>query len=132
MTAVRIMRWVGGLAGLGALALGLTIWFAGIDLRNFHMLFGLLVTLTLLTLGILGVLTSGMRVLGAVSIVYAVIVPIFGVTQFGLLVGNLHWLIQTAHMLVGLGALALMGTLSARYLGIKQATKTTMSSQPTG
>jgi hypothetical protein len=87
-----------------------------------HMLFGLIVALSLLILGIVGVFTGGMRLLGAIGIVYALLVPVFGVTQATLLVGSLHWLIQTAHLLVGLGALALIGVLSIRYLRLKQMT----------
>jgi len=33
----------------------------------------------------------------------------------------MHWLIQIAHMLVGIGGLALMGIISARYLRLKQS-----------
>ncbi len=36
------------------------------------------------------------------------IVPAFGLTQDMIFVGNLHWLIQTAHLLVGIGAMAPM------------------------
>jgi hypothetical protein len=119
---VRIIQWIGGIAGLGALTLGLLFWIAQIDLRNVHMLFGLIVALSLLVLGIVGVFTRGMRVLGVVAIVYALIVPVFGLTQATLLVGSLHWLIQTAHLLVGLGALALIGILGTRYIRFKQET----------
>ncbi len=122
MSIVRIIQWIGGIAGLGALTLGLLFWIAHIDLRNVHMLFGLIVALSLLVLGIVGVFTRGMRVLGVVVIVYALIVPVFGLTQATLLVGSLHWLIQTAHLLVGLGALALIGILSTRYIRLKQET----------
>ncbi|MFL5628030.1 MAG: hypothetical protein ACJ788_20825, partial [Ktedonobacteraceae bacterium] len=118
----RIIQWIGGIAGLGALTLGLLFWIANIDLRNVHMLFGLIVALSLLVLGIVGVFTRGMRVLGVVAIVYALIVPVFGLTQATLLVGSLHWLIQTAHLLVGLGALALIGILGTRYIRFKQET----------
>ncbi len=119
---VRIIQWIGGIAGLGALTLGLLFWIAQIDLRNVHMLFGLIVALSLLVLGIVGVFTRGMRILGVVAIVYALIVPVFGLTQVTLLVGSLHWLIQTAHLLVGLGALALIGILGTRYIRLKQET----------
>ena len=119
---VRIIQWIGGIAGLGALTLGLLFWIAQIDLRNVHMLFGLIVALSLLVLGIVGVFTRGMRILGVVAIVYALIVPVFGLTQATLLVGSLHWLIQTAHLLVGLGALALIGILGTRYIRLKQET----------
>ena len=121
MTTVRIIQWVAGLAGLAALVLGLLIWFANIDFINIHMLLGLIVALSLLVLGIIAVFTRGLRVLGAVGIVYALIVPAFGLTQSTMLIGSLHWLIQTAHLLVGLGALALIGIIGARYLRLKTA-----------
>jgi hypothetical protein len=120
--AVRIIRVIAGVAGLGALTLGLLFWIVNMNFIGLHMLFGLIVALSLLILGIVGVFTGGMRLLGAIGIVYALIVPVFGVTQATLLVGSLHWLIQTAHLLVGLGALALIGVLSIRYLRLKQVT----------
>ena len=122
MTAVRIIRGIAGVAGLGALTLGLLYWIAQMNFISLHMLFGLTVALSLLILGIVGVFTRGMRLLGAIGIVYAFIVPAFGLTQATLLVGSLHWLIQTAHLLVGLGALAFIGALSTRYLRIKRVT----------
>ena len=122
MIAVRIIRVIAGIAGLGALTLGLLFWIANMNFISIHMLLGLTVALSLLTLGIVGVFTRGMRLLGAIGIVYALIVPVFGLTQATLLVGSLHWLIQTAHLLVGLGALALIAVLSIRYLRLKQVT----------
>lgn len=120
MIAVRIIQWVAGLAGLGALALGLLFWIAQIDLINIHMLLGLTVALALLVLSIVMVATRGTRLLGAVGIVYAFILPVFGLTQSGILIGSLHWLIQAAHLLVGLGALALAGVMTTRYMRLKR------------
>ena len=122
MIAVRIIRVIAGIAGLGALTLGLLFWIVNMNFIGLHMLFGLIVALSLLILGIVGVFTGGMRLLAVIGIVYALFVPVFGVTQATLLVGSLHWLIQTAHLLVGLGALALIGVLSIRYLRLKQMT----------
>jgi hypothetical protein len=120
MIAVRIIQWVAGLAGLGALALGLLFWIAQVDDINIHMLFGLTVALALLVLSIVMVATRGMRLLGAVGIVYAFILPVFGLTQSGILIGSLHWLIQAAHLLVGLGALALAGVMTTRCMRLKR------------
>ncbi len=120
MIAVRIIQWVAGLAGLGALALGLLFWVAQVDDINIHMLFGLTVALALLVLSIVMVATRGTRLLGAVGIVYALILPVFGLTQSGILIGSLHWLIQAAHLLVGLGALALAGIMGTRYIRLKR------------
>jgi hypothetical protein len=83
------------------------------------MVFGLIVALTLLMLSIIAVFTTGIRLLVAVIGINAPLVPIFGLAPFTLLVVNLHWLIQTAHLLVGLGALALLGTISVRYLCLR-------------
>jgi hypothetical protein len=124
MMVVRIIRGIAGVAGLGALTLGLLYWIAQMNFISMHMLFGLIVALSLLILGIVAVFTRGMRLLGAIGIVYALIVPAFGLTQAALFVGSLHWLIQTAHLLVGLGALAFIGVISTRYLRLKRlATK---------
>ena len=119
MTA-RILQIIVGIAGLCALVLGLFIWIANTDLTDIHMLFGLLVTLGLLVMSIIALAARGLRIWGLVGIVYAVIVLIFGETQSTMLVGNLHWLIQTLHTLVGIGAIVLAGALGARYRSLKR------------
>lgn len=120
MTVVRIIQWIAGIAGLGALTLGLLFWIAQIDLLNIHMLLGLTVALALLVLSIVMVATRGLRLLGAIGIVYAFILPVFGLTQSGILIGSTHWLIQVLHLLVGLGALALAGIMGTRYIRLKR------------
>lgn len=121
MRTARIIQIIIGIAGLGALSLGLLIWLAQINLISIHMLFGLVVALALLVASILALTTRGMRPWGIVGIIYALFVPVFGLTQSGMLVGNLHWLIRIAHMLVGIGAMALAGLMSARYAALKQS-----------
>jgi hypothetical protein len=129
MTA-RILQIIVGLAGLCALVLGLVIWIANIDLTDIHMFFGLLVTLGLLVMSIIALTARGLRIWSMVGIVYAIILLIFGELQFNLLVGNLHWLIQTLHLLVGIGAIVLTGALGARYRTLKRgAAKPGASSQ---
>jgi len=120
MTVVRVIQWIAGIAGLGALVLGLLFWIAQVDLINIHMLLGLTVALALLVLSIVMVATRGMRLLGAVGIVYALLLPVFGLTQSEILIGSMHWLIQAAHLLVGVGALALAGIMATRYIRLKQ------------
>ena len=119
MTA-RILQIVVGIAGLCALVLGLFIWIANIDLTDIHMLFGLLVTLGLLVISLIALTARGLRIWGMVGIVYAIIAPIFGELQSNMLVGNLHWLIQTLHTLVGIGAIVLTGLIGARYMTLKR------------
>jgi hypothetical protein len=120
MLAVRILTWIARIAWLGAIILGLLFWITGIDLISLHMLFGLTLGLAMIVLGIVLLFRSGVRLLGIAGIVYAIILPTFGLTQTRLLVGNLHWLIQAAHLLVGIGAIALVQVMSTRYEGIKE------------
>jgi hypothetical protein len=42
-------------------------------------------------------------------------VPAFGLTQTLILVGALHWVIQAAHLLVGIGAMVLAQRIEKRY-----------------
>src|ERR1051326_493413 len=124
MLFVGIVRWIGQIAGLGALTLGLLFWIANIDLIGIHMLLGITVALSLLLLGLMALSQKGMRLLGAVGVIYAFLVPAFGLTQARILVSGAHWVVQAAHLLVGIGALALIGTMSRRYQRHKRAMDT--------
>ena len=119
MNAARFLQIIASISALVAVSLGMGT-YTHADFTNIHMLFGLLVTLALLILAVMAVFTSGLRRLGAIGIVYALIVPIFGVTQQMILVGDLHWLIEAAHLLVGFGAIAFIVTISTRFTGRKQ------------
>jgi hypothetical protein len=121
MNAARLLQIIASISALVAVSLGMGT-YTHADFTNIHMLFGLIVALALLILAVMAVFTSGLRRLGAIGIVYALIVPIFGVTQQMILVGNLHWLIEAAHLLVGFGAVGFIGTISARFMRRKQST----------
>jgi hypothetical protein len=84
------------------------------------MLFGVVVTLALLIAGIVAVFTRELRVLGAIAVVLAPIVPVFGMTQMQILVGDFHWLIRVAHLLVGAAAVSLTVRICGQYLEIKK------------
>ncbi|GCE30534.1 hypothetical protein KDA_60180 [Dictyobacter alpinus] len=118
----RIIQIIVGIAGLAALTLGLLYWIANINLANIHMLFGLLVAITLLVMSSIAVSTRALRLQGIIGIIYALLVPVFGLTQSTILPGSLHWLIQTAHMLVGIGAMLFTGWMATRYKVLKQPT----------
>ncbi len=118
---IRTIQIIVGIAGLGALTLGLLFWIANIELISIHMLFGLIVALSLLIISFVALFTRDMRIWGIAGIIYALFLPAFGLTQSSILTGNLHWIIQTLHMLVGLGAVVLAGRISLRYTQIKSA-----------
>jgi hypothetical protein len=128
MTAVRIINWIARIAGVVTLLLGLTFWVTGLNsIPGIHMLFGITFTLSFLILSIIMIFARGVRPLGVVGIIYALIIPVFGVTQAGLLVGDLHWLIRLAHMLVGIGAMMVIQTIYTRYQLLKQPAQQTVT-----
>ena len=120
MNGTRLLQIIATVSALVAVTLGLGT-YTHANFTNIHMLFGLIVALALLILAVMAVFTSGSRRLGTIGIVYALIVPIFGVTQQMILVGDLHWLVETAHLVVGFGALALIGAIGERFTRRKAA-----------
>src|SRR5215467_3435830 len=121
MRVMTVFDWIIRLAGTGALVLGLLIWTLNLDVVSIHMLFGLLVALSLLLISLLSAFTRELRIVGIIGIVYAFIVPLLGLNQETLLTGSLHWLIEALHLLVGIGALAFAGVLSMRYRRVRLA-----------
>lgn len=115
MRAVHIISWIARLAFMATLVLGLLFWIFHISFISVHMLLGLTGALALLVLGVVATFTPGIRPLGIGTVLYAFVLPTFGLTQSQILLGNLHWLIQTAHLLVGIGAMAVAQQLDKRY-----------------
>lgn len=115
MNLARPLRIVASLAALIAVALGMGT-YTHANFTDIHMLFGLIVALALLILSVMATFARGTWRLGAIGIAYALLMPIFGVTQQTILQGSLHWLVETAHLAVGFGAVAFIGALSARLM----------------
>ena len=58
--------------------------------------------------------------LTALAFVWGLVVVILGLTQTQILPGNLHWLIEVLHLVLGLGAIGLGEGLSARIKRLQQ------------
>jgi len=97
-----------------------------------HMGFGSIGVLGLLILGAVAVFTRGSRQLGAVSMIYALAVPAFGLSQplLQMLTSSWFWLIQLAHLLVGVGAMMLALRIGKRYEPLKLKKQGMTSAQP--
>jgi len=134
MKAVRLISLIARVTLMVTLGLGLLYWIAQlfvwsgllvllaqIGFPNIHEWFGTIGVLGLLILGGVAVWTRGCRLLGVVGIIYALLVPAFGMTQTLILVGNLHWLIRAAHLLVGIGAMVLTQVIERRYGCLRKA-----------
>lgn len=113
MNIARPIQIIATISALVAVAFGMGT-YTHANFTNIHILFGLIVALALLILSVIAVFTNGLRRLGVIGIVLALIVPILGLKQQLILPGSLHWLIETLHLAVGFGALAFIGVISGR------------------
>lgn len=119
--AIRGLQWLSRLVGACELTLGLVIWFVGLSSVSLHILLGSVMALILLIVGAIALPVKEARVLGIIGILYAFILPGFGMVQMSLLIGPLHWLVQVLHLLIGVGAIAVVHLIGARYLKLKKA-----------
>ena len=123
---VRITVMVLRVSALLALILGITFWFNNSDsIVPFHMLLGIIVTLSLWILGFaIGMTRGGNWGLAAGAFVLGLIMIALGLTQAGILPHSpLHWIIQVVHLLLGLSAIGLGEVIGGRYRRLAPATQ---------
>jgi hypothetical protein len=115
MTAVGGIQIVTRASGLAQLALGLLFWTGNaLALIPIHMLNGLLFVLLLELQAALAAWAGVSWRLVLFAVVWGVVVPVLGVTQTQLLPGGWHWVVQVAHLAVGLVAMGLAERLGLR------------------
>ncbi len=108
------------IAGAIMIILGLLFWTDNAEfLIPLHMTIGLVLVLALWTLSIIAALSGVNPGLIALVVVWSLVMPALGLTQQRLLPGSAHWLIQTLHLLVGIGALALGEQLARRIMAAR-------------
>jgi hypothetical protein len=145
MRVVHIISLIARIALMITMVLGLLFWIAQvfawsallvflaqIGFPSIHEVFGTIGVLGLFILGGMAVFTKGSRWTGVGSILYAFLVPAFGMTQTMILVGNLHWLIQAAHLLAGIGAMYLVLGIEKRYQRLRLSDRHVASASPHG
>jgi hypothetical protein len=101
--------------GVVQIVLGLLFWFGvARGLIDLHMLFGILIVLLLWVLAVLAAAARAGVALPLVGFAVGAVTVWLGLTQTSLLPGDAHWVVQVAHLLVGLAALGLADALGAR------------------
>ena len=112
---VPIARALLSLLGLTLIVLGVLFWTGrALALLPLHMLLGLLFVVCLWVLVGAALYARSSRGLALVVFLWSLIVPSLGMAQLRLLPGSLHWVIQSAHLLVGLIAMGLGHALARR------------------
>ena len=116
-TATIICRLLVRVCGLIQISLGLLFWTGnGLGLVPTHMLSGLLLVLSFLTLAVLGAVAGLSKGRVALAIAWGILTVVLGVTQTGILPGSFHWIVQVIHLLVGIAAIAQAEALAAGIL----------------
>jgi len=114
-TAAIVLQMLVRIIGSILIVLGVLFWTGNATaLIPIHMLLGITLVLLLWTLAILGAVAGVSRGFVALALAWGLIVPILGLSQFQLLPGSMHWIIQVLHLLVGLGAIGLADSLARR------------------
>lgn len=112
---MRIASMILRIAGVIALILGVLLWFGVGILDSIHMLFGLLVVLSIWAIGFFMMRVKGGISLAVADFVIGLLVLLIGLNQRAWLSGSSHWIIQVIHLLLGLAAIALGEISNGRY-----------------
>jgi hypothetical protein len=117
-TITTVAQMLVRLCGVVLIILGLLFWTSNaLLLIPVHILFGIVLVLSLWTLAILAARAGLPPALVAPAVVWGVIVLLLGLTQDQLLPGSAHVVIKVLHLLVGLGAIGLAERLARGIKG---------------
>ena len=121
----NVLRILVSAIGAIMIVLGLLFWTGNaFALLPLHMLLGVTLVLMLWVIAVMALVARVNPALALVALIWGLIVPILGITQFQLLPGSLHWVIQALHLFVGLTAIALANILArqiARASAVRQS-----------
>ena len=113
---IRIATNIVRIGVLIEIVLGILFWTGNADkLQIVHIAIGILVVLSLWTLGIAQGLRGGSFGLALATFVVGFLLVLVGLFQTRWLIGSNHWIIQVIHLLLGLSAIGLAEMINGRY-----------------
>ena len=112
----RAAQWTLRVTGPVLVALGTAFWAGrAVSLRPAHMLVGMVFDLAFASLVVLAAL-RGMRAAAVFAgLALALAIPLFGVVQARILLGSMHWVVRSTHLVFGLMAM-FAGNRLARFV----------------
>jgi hypothetical protein len=114
VNALNAAGWTVRVTGLFLIALGLLLWVdAAAGLRSIHMLIGVILVVALVAAAAFTLRAGAKPILPVVAVAWGFLTIAFGLTQAQILTGDLHLVVQVAHLLVGLVAIGLGEALMA-------------------
>lgn len=116
----KAAQWTIRLTGPFQVAGGIAFWSGRLlSLRQMHMFVGVVFDLAFLSLIVLAALGGRHRVALLGGLMLALAIPVFGIMQARILPGPEHWVVRSAHLLLGLIAMVVASRL-ARYVDIRR------------
>lgn len=113
---IRIALNIVRIGVLIELVLGILFWTGNADsLQIVHIVIGILVVLSLWTLGIALGSQGGSIGLSLAAFAIGFLLVLVGLFQTRWLIGSNHWVIQVIHLLLGLSAIGIAEMMSGRY-----------------
>lgn len=114
-TATTVALMVLRFTGVIQIILGVLFWTGNnLSMVPVHMLLGFVLVLALWALAGLAAGAGVQPGFVAVGLLWGILVPVLGLNQQRLLLGDWHWVVQVAHLLVGLVAIGLGEGLATR------------------
>lgn len=108
-------RWIVRITGVIQLVLGLIIWTGSADaLIPIHILDGLVFVIALLALAWFASQAGVSAGLVGVTVILAIVLPVYGIAQSQILPGSGHVVIQVIHLALGVAAMGLGDMLGRR------------------
>ena len=96
------------------LILGIGFWTGHwANLVNLHMAIGMLYVLALWVVAGIALARRRSSGLAVVALLWGILIAAIGMTQRGILVGDLHWVIRVVHLVVSLAAMPFAERLAA-------------------
>ena len=121
-TITNISLWTVRVSGTLQLLLGILFWTGhAYQLLPLHIVNGFVIVLTLWTTAALAFVARTRRGLAAFGVFWGIALPAFGIIQATVLTGSMHWIIRVAHLVMGLVAMGIAGTLGQTVLAILPA-----------
>jgi hypothetical protein len=113
---IRIASAVLTLAGVLALVSGALFWLGfAPELMSLHMMLGILAVAALWTIGVAQAgAPSGSWSLAACALIVGALTLLLGLYQAGLLIGPFHWIVEVAHLALGIATIGLGHMAAAR------------------
>ncbi len=112
-----IVKWLMAVSGIVQGTMGILFWTGNaIDFVNLHMFLGLAIVLMLWIQAALGLRAGAPIWLVGLAFLWGLIVPALGMTQARILPGSLHWIVQVAHLGIGIVAFVLGDLLANRVI----------------